>query len=262
MGHPSASTLAPAGVAGHLSSRSFTPSLSESASPACAAGQPFASTFTPAGVLGHWSIPSSTPSLSESCGQPVASTVALAGVLGHLSMPLRTPSLSASAGQPRLSTVAPSGVSGQASSLSETPSRSASLAATRRPASGWKNETPTADQRFDVRRADILRRLKQRLHLQADHRRHGVREPHSPTEFVRQTESLVVFRERAEQADFVPAIVLRRQPVAADKGQDDECRRESPHEFLRPQLVCRSSTRRFSARPAAVVLGATGCVAP
>src|SRR2546422_10109900 len=47
-------------------------------------GQPTASTLAPAGVLGHWSMPSGTPSRSVSNGQPLASTVAPAGVLGHL----------------------------------------------------------------------------------------------------------------------------------------------------------------------------------
>src|SRR5216684_3264574 len=122
-GQPFASTVAPAGVSGHLSSVSGTPSPSESRTDAAvgaASGQPLSSTLVPAGVLGHWSMPSSTPSPSESCGQPLASTVA------------------------------PSGVLGQASSLSGTPSRSLSSA----PAgpfvrvSGWKKENPADATRW------------------------------------------------------------------------------------------------------------------
>src|SRR5207245_11255830 len=75
-------------------------------------GQPTASTLVPAGVLGHWSMPSGTPSRSVSKGQPLASTVAPAGVLGHLSMPSGTPSLSESSGHPAASTATPGGVLG------------------------------------------------------------------------------------------------------------------------------------------------------
>src|SRR5213080_2485381 len=74
--------------------------------------QPSASTLVPAGVLGHWSMPSGTPSRSLSNGQPLASTVAPAGVLGHLSMPSGTPSLSESSGHPAASTATPGGVLG------------------------------------------------------------------------------------------------------------------------------------------------------
>src|SRR6266853_1589175 len=77
-----------------------------------ASGQPTASTLVPAGVLGHWSMPSGTPSRSVSNGQPLASTVAPAGVLGHLSMPSGTPSLSESSGHPAASTATPVGVLG------------------------------------------------------------------------------------------------------------------------------------------------------
>src|SRR5439155_304651 len=64
--------------------------------------QPFASTFEPAGVFGHLSRSSGTPSPSESritwrgSGQPVVSTGVPAGVLGHLSRPSGTPSRSES----------------------------------------------------------------------------------------------------------------------------------------------------------------------
>ena len=112
-----------------------------------------------------------------------------------------------------------------------------------------------------MRRADILRRLKQSFHLEADHRRHSVGEPHAATELVRQTERVVVFRERAEQADFIPAIVLCRERVCRQR-QQHKYRGELSHDWPPPQLVCRSSTRRFNARPAGVVLGATGCVGP
>src|SRR2546422_1001779 len=89
-------------------------------------GQPAASTLAPAGVLGHWSRPSSTPSPSASTGQPFELTRAPAGVPGHWSSPSYTPSRSESDGQPRASVVAPTGVSGHASRRSGTPSWSAS----------------------------------------------------------------------------------------------------------------------------------------
>src|SRR2546427_9198141 len=79
MMQPCASTLAPAGVCGHLSRVSGTPS--PSSSPGWArttsfdTGHPVASTVVPAGVLGHLSSESGTPSPSESLpiGQPVRS---------------------------------------------------------------------------------------------------------------------------------------------------------------------------------------------
>src|ERR671923_234691 len=77
-GQPFASTVAPLGVLGHLSSPSGTPS------PSLSIGHPLASTATPAGVLGHWSTPSGTPSASESIGQPFASTLTPAGGVGGL----------------------------------------------------------------------------------------------------------------------------------------------------------------------------------
>src|SRR2546428_12651727 len=71
-------------------------------------GQPLASTVAPAGVLGHLSSPSYTPSWSESVGQPGASTVAPSGVLGQASSLSGTPSLSESlAGPPRWNTERP-----------------------------------------------------------------------------------------------------------------------------------------------------------
>src|SRR3989442_13632296 len=77
---------------------------SESASP----GQPLASTVAPAGVLGHLSSPSYTPSWSESVGHPRWSTVAPSGVLGQASCLSGTPSLSeAFAGPPRGNTERP-----------------------------------------------------------------------------------------------------------------------------------------------------------
>ena len=92
--------------------------------------QPFASTFTPAGVSGHISLLSTTPSLSESLiAQPVASTLVPAGVLGHWSTLFRTPSLSSSMLQPFASTRTPAGVIGHWSLLSTTPSLSLSLGA-------------------------------------------------------------------------------------------------------------------------------------
>src|SRR2546427_12609476 len=73
-------------------------------------GQPLASTVAPAGVLGHLSSPSYTPSWSESVGQPCASTVAPSGVLGQASSLSGTPSLSESlAGPPRWNTERPTG---------------------------------------------------------------------------------------------------------------------------------------------------------
>src|SRR5438309_355034 len=64
------------GVLGHRSMPSGTPSLSASL------GHPFASTVAPAGVLGHWSMPSGTPSWSASVGHPFASTCTPGGVVG------------------------------------------------------------------------------------------------------------------------------------------------------------------------------------
>src|SRR5213594_609677 len=109
MRQPFASTWLPGGAGGHLPGGvgvavGFTASTGS--------GQPTASTLVPAGVLGHWSMPSGTPSRSVSKGQPLASTVAPAGVLGHLSMPSGTPSLSESSGHPAASTATPGGVLG------------------------------------------------------------------------------------------------------------------------------------------------------
>src|SRR3989442_11277975 len=71
-------------------------------------GQPLASTVAPAGVLGHLSSPSYTPSWSESVGQPRTSTVAPSGGLGPASCLSGTPSLSESfAGPPRWNTQRP-----------------------------------------------------------------------------------------------------------------------------------------------------------
>src|SRR3989442_551621 len=55
-----------------------------------------ASTCAPAGVSGHLSRPSGTPSLSVSMGQPRSSTLAPTGVSGHLSLESTTPSWSES----------------------------------------------------------------------------------------------------------------------------------------------------------------------
>src|SRR6266571_4051739 len=111
---PFASTWLPGGAGGHLAGAPawgggggvgvLTASTGS--------GHPVASTFVPAGVLGHWSMPSGTPSRSESSGQPLASTVAPLGVLGHLSSPSGTPSPSASWGHPFASTATPVGVLG------------------------------------------------------------------------------------------------------------------------------------------------------
>src|ERR1051326_4670217 len=120
IGQPCASTLSPAGVSGHWSRPSNTPS------PSLSLGQPFSSIVAPFGVPGHWSRPSSTPSPSESLGQPFASTVAPFGVSGQVSMPSSTPSPSASLGQPLASTVAPLGVPSHWSRPSNTPSPSES----------------------------------------------------------------------------------------------------------------------------------------
>src|ERR1043166_5368878 len=122
LGQPFSSTLSPAGVSGHWSRPSNTPS------PSLSLGQPFSSIVAPFGVPGHWSRPSSTPSPSESLGQPFASTVAPFGVPGHWSRPSNTPSPSESSGQPLASTLAPLGVFGHLSFLSGTPSPSVSRA--------------------------------------------------------------------------------------------------------------------------------------
>src|SRR5207245_2560491 len=82
-GAHAALSVEPAGVLGHLSRSSGTPSPSESRISCRGSGQPAVSTGVPAGVLGHLSRPSGTPSKSESIGQPFASTSAPAGVLGH-----------------------------------------------------------------------------------------------------------------------------------------------------------------------------------
>src|SRR2546429_3666277 len=100
------STTAPAGVPGHWSRPSSTPS------PSASAGQPLASTRAPAGVPGHWSRPSSTPSPSASAGEPLAVTCAPAGVPGHWASPSHTPARAGSGGQPRASAVAPAGGAG------------------------------------------------------------------------------------------------------------------------------------------------------
>src|SRR5688572_19078270 len=63
-------------------------------------GQPVESTSVPAGVFGHWSRSSVTPSPSESTGtgQPMESTRVPGGVFGQRSMSSVTPSPSLSAG--------------------------------------------------------------------------------------------------------------------------------------------------------------------
>src|ERR1043166_1519787 len=149
IGQPCASTLSPAGVSGHWSRPSNTPSpslslgqpfssivapfgvpgpSSSTPSPSESLGQPFASTVAPFGVSGQVSMPSSTPSPSASLGQPLASTVAPLGVPSHWSRPSNTPSPSESSGQPLASTLAPLGVFGHLSFLSGTPSPSVSRA--------------------------------------------------------------------------------------------------------------------------------------
>src|SRR5437763_1562237 len=100
MMQPLASTLEPAGVLGHLSRSSGTPSPSESRISCRGSGQPAASTGVPAGVLAPLSRPSGTPAQSESTAQPSASTSAPAGVPRHWSTPSGTPSLSESCGGP------------------------------------------------------------------------------------------------------------------------------------------------------------------
>src|SRR3989475_10321541 len=111
MRQPFASPWLPGGAGGHLPGALGGGATGGFTAP-MGSGQPVASTLVPAGVLGHWSMPSGTPSKSESNGQPLASTVAPCGVLGHLSMPSGTPSLSVSIGQPAASTASPPGVSG------------------------------------------------------------------------------------------------------------------------------------------------------
>jgi hypothetical protein len=69
---------------------SHTLSLSESI------GQPLASTVAPFGVSGQVSTPSQTPSPSVSIGQPFASTRHPAGVFGHSSFLSQMPSRSTS----------------------------------------------------------------------------------------------------------------------------------------------------------------------
>src|SRR2546425_11798428 len=76
-------------------------------------GQPVGPTGTPAGVFGHLSIASHTPSASASLEHPSASTGQPLGVFAHLSTPSHTPSPSESPGQPLASTVQPLGVSAQ-----------------------------------------------------------------------------------------------------------------------------------------------------
>ncbi len=120
LGQPSVSTLAPFTVPGHLSMPSSTPSPSPSL------GQPLASTVAPFFVSGQVSMPSNTPSPSASLGQPVAFTVAPSGVASHWSRPSNTLSPSVSSGQPVASTLAPFGVPGHLSCLSGTPSASVS----------------------------------------------------------------------------------------------------------------------------------------
>src|SRR5436309_2519021 len=106
MRQPFASTWLPGGAGGHLpggvgvAAGGFTASTGS--------GQPTASTLVPAGVLGHWSMPSGTPSRSLSNGQPFESTVAPAGVSGQASLLSGTPSWSESLdGTPRWNTESP-----------------------------------------------------------------------------------------------------------------------------------------------------------
>src|SRR2546429_521929 len=100
MRQPFASTWLPGGAGGHLPGGVGVAAAEGGFTASTGSGQPTASTLVPAGVLGHWSMPSGTPSRSVSNGQPLASTVAPAGVLGHLSMPSGTPSLSESRAAP------------------------------------------------------------------------------------------------------------------------------------------------------------------
>src|SRR5712691_4654397 len=82
MRQPFASTWLPGGAGGHLPGALGGGATGGFTAP-IGSGQPVASTVAPAGVLGHWSTPSGTPSPSESTGQPFASTCTPAGVAGH-----------------------------------------------------------------------------------------------------------------------------------------------------------------------------------
>src|SRR5256886_676047 len=90
MRQPFASTWLPGGAGGHLPGALGGGATGGFTAP-MGSGQPVASTLVPAGVLGHWSMPSGTPSKSESNGQPLASTVAPGGVLGRAPLLSGTP---------------------------------------------------------------------------------------------------------------------------------------------------------------------------
>src|SRR3989441_12741755 len=67
MGQPFASTWLPGGAGGHLPGALGGGATGGFTAP-MGSGQPVASPLVPAGVLGHWSMPSGTPSKSESNG--------------------------------------------------------------------------------------------------------------------------------------------------------------------------------------------------
>src|SRR3989449_4868765 len=75
MRQPFASTWLPGGAGGHLPGGVGVAAAEGGFTASTGSGQPTASTLVPAGVLGHWSMPSGTPSRSVSNGQPLASTV-------------------------------------------------------------------------------------------------------------------------------------------------------------------------------------------
>src|SRR5256884_370762 len=138
MRQPFASTWLPGGAGGHLPGGVGVAAAEGGFTASTGSGQPTASTLVPAGVLGHWSMPSGTPSRSESSGHPLASTVAPLGGLGHLSRPSGTPSPSASLGHPLASTPTPAGGAGARATPSGTPSPSESLRTVPR----WSTERP------------------------------------------------------------------------------------------------------------------------
>src|SRR6266545_3820654 len=111
------------------------------------------------------------------------------------------------------------------------------------------DEAGAADQRLDLRGwPDVLRRLEQRIDLQAEHRRQAVRETHAAADLIGEIEAFVVFRECAEQPDLVAALVLCRESGGI-QHQHSQYHRDLCHVSLRLSLSAAARRAGFAPGP-------------